>query len=226
MKQNGFLFFFLTILFLSLNSCINDGHKKIIVQDPNGFFREEYIVINDSVKDGVYLKFYGNGVLWDSCFYKNDTLQGIRKLFSDKGYLEIKENYKNGVLNGEYLVYYPNGKIKLRQYFDDGTMQDTSFAYYENGHIKEKVTFKYGLENGPFTEYYKNGKIHWKGTYLDGDNEQDTLYEYSEQGELLKKMMCYKGICFTIWTKEKGIIKRDKKEILNDIIETDEELVN
>ena len=215
MKDYRFIFFLIAAMTFSVYSCFNDGHKKVVVKDPNGYFREEYIVKNDSIKDGVYLKFLPNGVLWDSCFYKNDTLQGERKLFTDKGILEIKENYKDGALQGKYIVYYPNGKIKLLQYFRNNVMTDTSYAYYENGALKEKVTIKNNLENGPFTEYYQNGQIHWKGTYLDGDNEQDTLYEFSEQGEMIKKMFCKKGVCFTIWTKEKGKIKPDMEFIKN-----------
>ena len=213
-------------LLIFVYSCINDGHKKIIVEDPNGYFREEFIVINDSIKDGVYLKYFGNGVLWDSCVYKNDTLQGVRKLFTDKGKLEIKENYKDGVLQGEYVVYFPNGKIKLLQYYKNNVMQDTSYAYYDNGTLKEKVTFKDGLENGPFIEYYKNGGVHWKGTYFNGDNEQDTLYEYSDKGELIKKMLCNRGVCFTIWTKDKGDIKPDTEIIKKEMIEMTDDLIN
>ncbi|HHB51482.1 MAG TPA: hypothetical protein ENK75_00320, partial [Saprospiraceae bacterium] len=132
MQLNKFVYIFIGLMVFE-TSCINDGHKKIIVEDSNGFFREEYIVKNDSIKDGVYLKYFGNGILWDSCFYKNDTLQGVRKLFNDKGVLEIKENYKDGILEGEYKVYYPNGKIKLLQFYRNNIMQDTSYAYFDNG---------------------------------------------------------------------------------------------
>jgi len=215
-----------SFVFLFFYSCIGDGHKKIVVRDPNGYFREEFIVINDSIKDGTYLKFYGNGKLWDSCFYKNDTLQGVRKLFTDDGNLEIKENYKDGILHGEYYVYYPNGNIKLLQYFNNNVMEDTSYAYFENGKLKEKVTFKNGLENGPFIEYYKNGNFKWVGKYLNGDNEQDTLYQYSDQGILIKKMLCNRGVCFTIWTKEKGEIKPDTGIIKKELIEMSENLIN
>ncbi|MBK7093540.1 MAG: hypothetical protein IPH57_00170 [Saprospiraceae bacterium] len=44
-------------------------------------------------------------------------------------------------------------------------------------------------ENGSFEDFYENGKIHWKGTYLNGDNEHDTLYEYDDTGILLKDVL-------------------------------------
>ena len=182
-------------------ACAENRHKKVIVKDASGFFKEEFTVIDDSIKDGTYKKYYGNGILWDSCYYKNDTLQGQRKIYDNNGNLEIIENYKDGVLDGEYLVFYPDGQIKIRQFFKDNVLSDTSYVYYKNGVLKEKVCMADNKENGPFEEYYESGVLHWKGRYLDGDNEQDTLYEYDRNGILIRKMLCDKGICHTIWKK-------------------------
>jgi len=197
-------FFIIALSLFAFFACSLDKHKKVIIKDARGFFREEFTVVNDSIKDGTYKKFYGNGVLWDSCFYVNDTLQGQRKIYDDNGRLEIIENYKDGLLDGEYLVFYPDGKLKLKQFFKNNILTDTSYAYYENGVLKEKVCMSNNMENGPFEEYYENGMLHWKGRYLNGDNEQDTLYEYDKQGRLIKKMLCDKGICHTIWKKDKN----------------------
>lgn len=190
---------------------MNDSHKKIIVEDPDGYFREEYTVVSDSIKDGMYLKYFSNGKLYDSCNYKNGILEGERKIFSDKGYVEIQETYKNGILEGPYLVYHPNGNIKIKQTFTNNVLSDFSYRYYSDGVLKEKVTIVDGLENGPFDEYYPNGNLHWKGQYLNGDYEQDTLYEYNTSGELMKKLLCNKGICNTVWTLEEGLKVLDKK---------------
>ena len=192
----------LASIFIVLAACNNGNHKKVIIKDASGYFREEYMVTNDSIKDGVYKKYYGNGVLWDSCYYVNDTLQGKRKIYDDNAVLEIIENYKNGVLDGEYLVLYPNGNIKQRQFFKNNVLTDTSYVYYKNGILKEKVCMKNNLENGPFEEYYPDGTLHWRGQYLNGDNEQDTLFEYDKDGTLIKKMLCDMGICHTIWKKD------------------------
>lgn len=197
-------------------SCINDGHKKIIVEDPDGYYREEYTVIDDSIKDGMYLKYFSNGKLSDSSYYRYDTLEGIRKIFSDKGYVEILETYKKGILDGPYLVYHPNGNIKIKQTFIKNELSDYSFRYYPNGVLLEKVKIENGIENGPFEEYHPNGKIHWKGYYEEGDTEQDTLYEFDLTGDLIRKLFCKRGVCNTIWTMKDGYIKSDNKIKIND----------
>jgi len=214
MKLFASLFFF--VLIFVVFSCIADNHKQVIVKDPDGYYTEKYFVIDDSIKDGIYLKFYADGKLSDSCYYKNDTIQGIKHIFSDKGYLEIQETYKNGILDGEYKVFYPNGKVKLKQTFKDNVLTGLSYAYYDNGNLKEKVLLKNGIENGAFEEFYKSGKIHWKGTYLNGENEQDTLYEYDLTGEVKRKLFCRKGVCYTVWTKDKGFVKNDSNVIIGD----------
>ena len=180
-----FIFFFLIF-----SSCDVD-HKKIVYVHPDGYFREEYYINkDDSLKDGLYIKYFPNGKMWDSCTYTQGVLHGIRKVYGDMGNLEVMENYKNGVFEGDYKVFYPDGRLKLIQQFINGKIQ---------GLIKEKVTMKDNEENGHFEEYYENGTLHWKGSYLNGDNEQDTLYEFGTTGELIKKMYCQSGVCETIW---------------------------
>lgn len=195
-KASYFLIYAVLIIFLS--GCLDKDHKKIVVQQPDGFYKEVYIVFRDSIKDGKYIKFYPDGKMWDSCAYKMNKLEGQRKLFSKTGQAEIIENYKDGVMDGDYFVLYPNGKPKLKQTYVDGVLTGISFGYHPNGNLREKVTMKNNEENGGFEEYYEDGKLHWKGTYLNGNNEQDTLYEYSPDGELIKKMLCQMGVCHTI----------------------------
>ncbi len=214
MQNTIVLFVFLiTIIFYG---CITDNHKQVIVEDPDGYYTEKYFVINDSIKDGIYLKYYSNGKLSDSCYYKNDTIEGTKNIYSDKGYLEIQETYKNGILEGDYTVFYPNGNIKIKQTFHNNQLSGYSYGYYENSVLKEKVFLEKGVENGPFEEYYNTGKIHWKGTYLNGENEQDTLYEFDITGKIKRKLFCKKGVCYTVWTKEKGFIKKDSNIIISD----------
>ncbi len=207
---------FLCISFLVLYSCGHDKHRKIVVEDSGGVFREEYYVINDTIKDGKYLRFFVGGKLSDSCNYKMGKLDGIRKLYSDDGNLEIVETYKNGKLNGDYIVYYPNGKVKIKQKFVDNKIQGISYKYFLNGNMQEEVTMKNGMENGAFKEYYDNGNLHWKGFFVEGPNEQDTLYEYSKNGDLIRKLFCKIGYCRTVWRIKEGYVKLDPKLQMDD----------
>ncbi len=203
-------FFFIAFAFLLMfSSCKFDNHKKIVVNDQSGYYRDEYYVIDDSIKDGQFLRFFSDGKLSDSCGYKMGKLEGIKKLYSPEGNLQILQTYKNGKLNGDYIVYYPDGSVKIRQQFIDDQLQGISYRYYPDGKIQEEVSMKNGLENGAFKEYYPSGTLHWKGTFLNGANEQDTLYEYDKNGDLMRKLLCDMGYCRTFWRVNEGYIKLD-----------------
>ncbi len=206
-------FFLLLFIVFGLFSCVTDDHKQVIVKDPDGFYTEKYFVINDSIKDGIYLKFFANGQLSDSCFYRNDTIVGVRWIYSSDGYLEIEENYNKGILQGNYLVFYPNGNLKLKQTFVNNELNGISYSYYNNGMLKEKVLIINGVENGAFEEFYPSGKIRWRGTYLNGENEQDTLYEFDLNGHLKRKLFCNKGVCNTVWLREEGQLNKKQVEV-------------
>lgn len=75
-------------------------------------------------------------------------------------------------------------------------------TYYETGELKEEVSFVDNNENGPFKEYHKNGKTKYEGTYKDGDHEEGEMKVYNEDGEIIKKLDCKKGICNTVWIKK------------------------
>ena len=184
-------------------SCIEDVHKTIFFESPDCSFIEVYTVVNDSIKDGEYFRYYENGKLNTSCYYEKGSIEGIKKRYSDKGDLVDIETYCNGIMNGSYTVFYPNGSIKLKQIFVDDVLQGISYGYYQNGNLREKVNIKNGFENGAFEEYYPSGVLHWKGKYLSGEYEHDTLFEYNQSGHLMRKLFCQMGFCKTIWRSNK-----------------------
>lgn len=184
-----------------LASC-SKNHKQVIVDQPDGYWREVFYINKDGVKNGKYLKYFANGNLWDSCNYKMGKLHGERKIYSSDGFLEIREQYVNGIIHGPYRVYYPDGTLKLEQSYNNGVLEGISLAYYPSGVLKEKVTMSNNMENGYFEEYYENSVIRYKGQYLNGNNEHDTLYHFNNKGILISKMFCQHGICNTVWILE------------------------
>lgn len=186
----------------------------MVIIHPDGFYKEVYHVIDDSIKDGSYLKYYSNDVLADSCQYVADQIHGTRKIYDPEGILEIEETYVNGQFHGPYKTFYPNGQVKKIQQYIDNKIQGKVTQYFPNGSLKAEVVFIDNLENGPFSEYHENGNLHWEGFYQGGDNEQDTLKEYDQTGILIRKLYCENGICQTVWTPEKGFV--ETKEIFTE----------
>ncbi len=171
----------------------DDGSKVTYTRNKENF-----------AKEGTLVRFDADGVKLEKAEYKNDTLHGVRHLYYPNGNIQVSENYMNGTFEGDFKSFYENGKVQLEGIYVNNVMDGTWKGYYDSGELKEEVLFKNNNENGPFVEYHKNGKLKAKGTYLDGDNEDGLLELYDEDGELIKKMQCKKGVCRTSWTKEGG----------------------
>ena len=200
------LIFLLMIVF---TACFS-GRKKITREHPEGFYKEVFYVIDDSIRDGSYMKYFADRQLADSCAYRQGLLQGTRKIFTQDGKLEIVESYDQGRFHGPYSSYYPNGQIKKTMQYIDNKIQGELIEYHMNGEVKAILQMVDNLENGPFREFYEDGTIHWEGFYLEGDFEQDTLKEFNTEGEMIRKLFCEKGICQTVWTRDAGYRNREK----------------
>jgi len=188
--------------------------KKVVSVHPDGYYKEVYHMIDDSIMEGSYMKYYPDGTVADSCNYVNNKLDGTRKIYTKEGKLEIEESYVNGDFSGPYKTFYTSGQVKKIQHYVDNKIQGEVQEFYEDGLLKAKVAFVDNLENGSFQEFHTNGKLHWEGFYQGGDFEQDTLKEFDTEGNIIRKLYCENGICQTVWTPETGYV--DPQKIFKD----------
>lgn len=195
------LCFFLSSILLFTTACSN-GLETIETEDDYGYQIKYTRSKKDYAKQGLYVKSYTNGKAYEEAQYKDDKLDGQRKIYYENGGLELIENYKNGVFDGPYQEFYEEGKLQLEGLYVANVATGDWKKFYKNGQVMEVVRMENNLENGPFVEYYENGNKKAEGNYLEGDNEDGLLQMYDEAGELVKKMDCQKGICRTIWKKE------------------------
>lgn len=157
---------------------------------------------NGDAKEGVYRKMTPDSVLMEVAFYENDTLEGARILFSEKGDTQVVETYRRGIFDGPYNAYHANGQLEFSGKYENNAMEGTWKRFYDSGMLMETVTFAGNDENGPFVEYNENGTLKAEGNYKGGDNEDGELKVYDENGVLLKTMLCDNGMCKTIWKKK------------------------
>lgn len=198
-------YWFLALAILVLVSCKKKTETVETTDEAGNKIRYERR-LNDYAKEGSFLKFDPNGKKLEEAHYTNDTLDGLRILYSETGDTQIVESYKKGAFNGEYRVFHENGKLKLVGIYNNNQMTGKWQGYYDNGALKEEVLFVDNQENGPFIEYHPNGKLKAEGNYLNGDFEQGELKLYDEAGNLYRRMECDKGVCKTVWQAE-GEIK-------------------
>ncbi|MGK0364976.1 MAG: antitoxin component YwqK of YwqJK toxin-antitoxin module [Saprospiraceae bacterium] len=165
----------------------------------------------DFSKEGIYKAFDEEGRLTEEASYKNDTLNGLRKIFFENGNVEAEEIYADGIFDGIYRAYYQDGKLELEGNYVNNEMVGVCKRFYPTGQLMEEVMFSASDENGPFVEYYENGKLKAEGNYKDGDNEDGELKLYDKMGALERKMNCTVGRCITTWRSE-ALIEKEAQE--------------
>ncbi|MDX1665636.1 MAG: toxin-antitoxin system YwqK family antitoxin [Saprospiraceae bacterium] len=176
--------------------------EQVTYTDRYGYVERYHRRVSDYAKEGKYERFTPEGHRIEEANYRNDTLHGPRVLYYESGDSQIVEYYHMGEFEGPYKTFYPKGQVNLTGQYRDNAMSGEWKRYYRGGELMEVVTFEKNMENGPFREYYENGNLKAEGRYLEGDNEHGMLKLYDEEGALVRKMNCDKGICRTLWLAE------------------------
>lgn len=204
------------ILGLFLVSCKNQQGLDLVTNSyDSGSVMEEFQVDESGVRNGTYKSYYESGKIREEAIYKDEKYTGKRTLYFENGQPEIEEFYAEpGVLDGVYKLYNESGKLLIEKNYTENVLSGWFKKYYESGQIQEEVMMEDNNENGPFTEYYENGQVHWKGTYLNGDNEFGLLEEWDEEGNMLKRMKCDSfAVCRTFWRPGEPEVDYDTVQI-------------
>jgi antitoxin component YwqK of YwqJK toxin-antitoxin module len=156
---------------------------------------------------------------------KSKVQDGYEKFYFKNGKIDGEFLYKDGQLNGAFVYYdKETGNIKQKGEFKEGKIEGILYTYYSNGELKEEVMHVRGLTEGAFKEFSEQGIVLAEGQYTyDKDQiedlEQGLLKLYNNKGILIKKMICRRGQCCTIWTLDDGAVEPSSK-LCEEIVET------
>jgi len=195
------------LVVLALAACSSDLETVEVTDQDTGYVELYQRSRKTGLREGFYRKIDPSGVMLEEAHYRDDQWHGIRKLFDEQGRLLREETHREGRFDGPYKTFYPDGALDSEGVFEQDEMTGIWKRYYPGGQLMEEVQFAGNLENGPFREWHPNGKLKAEGAYLDGDNEHGELLEYDTTGVLEARKMCERGICRTLWTREKGDIQ-------------------
>lgn len=118
------------------------------------------VIDKDSLKQGVWREFYGNGKMKSETVFKNNKKQGLEiSWYNNNGCIKQETYYNNGQLDGPVTYYSRNCKKELTENFKSGVKEGLELAYHTNGRIKAEGNFKKGNLNGVYKVYEKNGKF-------------------------------------------------------------------
>ena len=99
---------------------------------------------------------------------QSSAYTGIIETYNEKGVLEAKTEFKNGIQDGSSKLYYPSGKLYSEATFQNGKQVGVQKDYYENGKVATETTYKNSQPNGPAKIYDENGKLVQQATFKNG----------------------------------------------------------
>ena len=178
---------------------------------PNGNVKEKGSFVKNKYADSL-VRYNINGQVEYLAFYNEEGKEeGDIKYYYDNGQLEFEYTSLNGVPTGKAVRYYENGDIKEEiEYAEDGSVYQSEHKEMVNPSVvvddpnksKEKapkiaspktkgVTF---LPDGYNKVYNDNDEIWLDGIFKKGSLWEGKVYEYDEDGILLKVKVFKEGV--------------------------------
>jgi len=136
-----------TLILISFTACSSPsfGGKEVKKEYfTNGQIRTEYIMDDDTEKNGL-LKIYGySGELTSTVRIQNGVKSGTETWYDDKKREIRRVPYVNGTIHGTMTELYENGETMVTIPFKYGTKDGVAYAYNKDGSVFKKVTYKNG----------------------------------------------------------------------------------
>lgn len=145
MKKLSLLLFTLLLLTFTACSAPGLGGKEVKKEYfTNGQVRTEFIMDDDSGKNGTLKKYGYDGKLTSTVHIQNGVKNGLEIWYDGHGREIRKVPYNNGRIHGTMTELYPNGDTMVTIPFKYGTKDGIAFAYNKDGSIFKKVTYRNG----------------------------------------------------------------------------------
>ena len=164
------------------------------------FYHEEtgkamsYGIYRNMKKDSIWANFTPSGRLSNTETYKNDELNGVKKIYfipeeaSDKSQIVSSiMNYKDGKLNGEYKEFFLSKRTKLKGSYTDNVQSGAWEEFHINGKRASTIRYHKGMKHGYAIAYDTQGnragkQFYYYGRRLEGKQLEDMLNEMEKKG--------------------------------------------
>ena len=132
----------------------------------------------DGIKDGSWVKYGGNGQLWEKGTYKDGKKEGPWVYYHDNGQLWKRGTFKDGKREGSWVGYHDNGQLEFKGTYRNGKKEGEWVTHWNNGQLREKGAFRIGKKEGLWVFYKEDGIKNLTGgdSYL-GFHQGSGLYK-------------------------------------------------
>jgi antitoxin component YwqK of YwqJK toxin-antitoxin module len=135
------------LMLLSFTACSTPGFSAKKVKKEyftNGQVRTEFIMDDDTEKNGLFKKYGYNGNLTSTVPIKNGVKDGIETWYDGQNREIRKVPYLNGSIHGTMTELYPNGDVMVTIPFQYGSKQGVAQTYNKDGSVNKRVLYRNG----------------------------------------------------------------------------------
>lgn len=137
--------------------------------EANGSLLEEGY-LEDGVRQGTWVVYHPNSVVPKQVIsYVDGKYNGIYLEFNNRGYLELRANYKNNLLHGPWAKY-RFGRPTHEAHYTEGKLDGVYREYIMNtGKLTKEISYKNGVMDGPYRYYNEDGNVTLEYEYRNGE---------------------------------------------------------
>jgi antitoxin component YwqK of YwqJK toxin-antitoxin module len=133
----------------------------------------------NNLKDGLWTRYYPNGVVKSEINYENNKPRGEYSIFYRNAQLEEHGHWQRNKNIGEFERYYKNGNPQQKFFFSDNGLRYGEQRYYhENGQLWLEVNVVNGKEEGEMKRYFANGKLKERKVFHNGEVDPKSVRTY------------------------------------------------
>ncbi len=137
-------------ILLALNGCSGSGGslglgKKVKREYfTGGQIRSEFIMDDDTGRNGTLKKYGYDGKVTSIAHIRNGVRDGIETWFDKQGRVLMRVPYVNGKKHGRQEAYYENGDLMITYTYRNGVKDGPATTYNKDGSINSQVIFDHG----------------------------------------------------------------------------------
>tara|TARA_Y100000593_G_scaffold72682_1_gene133525 strand:- start:714 stop:1772 length:1059 start_codon:yes stop_codon:yes gene_type:complete len=145
----------------------NKNNETRVIPFPNGKTMGE-IPMKNNTANGVMKMYWESGKLRSEVNMVDGQEHGFCRSYYENGQIEYDSNKKNNRVHGHQKQYDENGQLRVENNWVDGELNGESKVWWSNGKPKSFGHFKNNKHHGFFREWDENGELTLEVTYVDG----------------------------------------------------------
>lgn len=165
---------------------VKQGFWKRTMNDKGQTYLYAIENFKDGKRNGLCTYFFPNGKKETESYYRNDTLNGLSKVYKIYGGLRYEENFKEGRTHGFKKYYSVDGDLAEEQEYIEGVQTGIYRLYSKSKRVVVESFYINGIENGTRKVYSNNDK-HEIIREFDFKNDIKIAARYYKKGKIIKQ---------------------------------------